>query len=111
MKYQSEKNALSSVLTSELASSVYAVTVGSESLYRKVSACTLLPRIVDARNTFSRLVKRIGTVDSWNKFQDGTADPIITGNCDGQPSAPGINFLYTLIHAPDLEGAANMAEG
>ncbi|KAL8805303.1 MAG: hypothetical protein Q9182_002071 [Xanthomendoza sp. 2 TL-2023] len=92
-KYQSEKNALSSVLTSELASSVYALTVGSESLYRKVPACDLLPRIVDARTKFSSLVKRIGTVDSWNKFQDGTADPIITGNCNGQPPAQGINFL------------------
>ncbi|KAL8680261.1 MAG: hypothetical protein Q9186_003557 [Xanthomendoza sp. 1 TL-2023] len=101
-KYQSEKNALSSVLTSELASVVYALTVGSESLYRKVPACDLLPRIVDARTKFSSLVKRIGTVDSWNKFQDGTADPIITGNCDGQPPARGINFLYLLATPMNL---------
>ncbi|KAL8729902.1 MAG: hypothetical protein Q9166_004459 [cf. Caloplaca sp. 2 TL-2023] len=77
--YEAEKAALSSVLTSEYASNVYALTIGSESLYRGITACDLLPRIVDARNTFGKLVKRVGTVDSWNKFQDGTADPIVSG--------------------------------
>ncbi|KAI4282195.1 MAG: hypothetical protein L6R38_003107 [Xanthoria sp. 2 TBL-2021] len=91
--YDSEKATLATVLTSEYASTVYALTVGSESLYREVDACELLPRIVDARSTFGNIVKRVGTVDSWNKFADGTADPIITGNCDGKASVPGITFL------------------
>lgn len=92
--YDSEKATLATVLTSEYSSTVYALTVGSESLYREVDACELLPRIVDARSTFGNIVKRVGTVDSWNKFADGTADPIITGNCDGKASVPGITFLY-----------------
>ncbi|KAL9640641.1 MAG: hypothetical protein Q9204_000630 [Flavoplaca sp. TL-2023a] len=91
--YKAEKAALLKILTSQYTSTVYALTIGSESLYRGVDACDLFPRIVDARSTFGSIVKRVGTVDSWNKFQDGTADPIITGNCDGQPSVPGTTFL------------------
>ncbi|KAL8839026.1 MAG: hypothetical protein Q9176_004702 [Flavoplaca citrina] len=91
--YEAEKAALVKILTSQYTFTVYALTIGSESLYRGVDACDLFPRIVDARSTFGSIVKRVGTVDSWNKFQDGTADPIITGNCDGQPSLPGTTFL------------------
>ncbi|KAL8851259.1 MAG: hypothetical protein Q9221_003789 [Calogaya cf. arnoldii] len=93
--YDSEKAALDTVLTENpgYASTMYALTVGSESLYREVDACDLLPRIVDARTKFGNRVKRVGTVDSWNKFADGTADPIITGNCGGQASVPGVTFL------------------
>ncbi|KAL8984548.1 MAG: hypothetical protein Q9205_001501 [Flavoplaca limonia] len=76
--YEAEKAALVKILTSQYTSTVYALTIGSESLYRGVDACDLFPRIVDARSTFGSIVKRVGTVDSWNKFQDGTADPIIT---------------------------------
>ncbi|KAL8787165.1 MAG: hypothetical protein Q9213_002381 [Squamulea squamosa] len=101
-KYLSEKQALSSVLTSGYAPTVYALTVGSESLYRGVDACELLPRIVDAKNTFGNTVKRIGTVDSWNKFQDGTADPIITGKCPRKD--PNINNA-TATYLDDLQQA------
>ncbi|KAL8945424.1 MAG: hypothetical protein Q9211_000058 [Gyalolechia sp. 1 TL-2023] len=76
--YDSEKAALQDVLTSEYAPYVYALTTGSESLYRGVSAQELLPRINDTKTSFFKLVPRIGTVDSWNKFQDRTADPILT---------------------------------
>lgn len=76
--YDSEKAALLSDLTSEYAPYVYALTIGSESLYRGVSAEELLPRIKDAKTTFGKLVPRIGTVDSWNKFADGAADAILT---------------------------------
>ncbi|KAL8906748.1 MAG: hypothetical protein Q9171_006141 [Xanthocarpia ochracea] len=92
-KYESEYETLSSVLTSEYASTVYALTVGSESLYREVDACELLPRIHEVRNKFGNIVKRVGTVDSWNKFQDGTADPIITGICENKDPVPGVTFL------------------
>ncbi|KAL8902488.1 MAG: hypothetical protein Q9207_004664 [Kuettlingeria erythrocarpa] len=76
--YDSEKAALLPDLTSEYAPYVYALTIGSESLYRGVSAEDLLPRIKDAKTTFGKLVSRIGTVDSWNKFADGAADAILT---------------------------------
>lgn len=82
--YESERNALKGVLNSGNSASVYGITVGSESLYRGVSAFELLPRIKNAIAEFGKFTKRVGTVDSWNKFQDGTADPIITG---------GVKFL------------------
>ena len=82
--YDSESAALKAVLTTKYSSTVYALTVGSESLYRGVKASELLPRIQKAAADFGKITKRVGTVDSWNKFQDGTADQIITS---------GIGFL------------------
>ncbi|KAL8929770.1 MAG: hypothetical protein Q9208_000914 [Pyrenodesmia sp. 3 TL-2023] len=76
--YDAEKAALLSDLTPEYAPFVYALTIGSESLYRNVTAEELLPRIKDAKTEFGKLVPRIGTVDSWNKFADGAADAILT---------------------------------
>ncbi|MCJ1226032.1 glycoside hydrolase 3 protein, partial [Toensbergia leucococca] len=58
--------------------SVYAITVGSEALYRgSVTADQLLLNITDMQKAFPD--KLIGYADSWNKFQDGTANPLITG--------------------------------
>lgn len=37
---------------------------------------------------------RVGTADSWNKFQDGTADPLLSGQCDGVKPVTGVKFLY-----------------
>ncbi|KAL9585198.1 MAG: hypothetical protein Q9212_001663 [Teloschistes hypoglaucus] len=91
--YESEKAALLPVLTSKYGNTVYALTVGSESLYRGVSACDVFSAIDDARTTFGSIVKRVGTADSWNKFQDGTADPILTGDCPGPKPRPGVTFL------------------
>ncbi|KAL8970562.1 MAG: hypothetical protein Q9197_003748 [Variospora fuerteventurae] len=87
--YESEKAALEPVLSSKFAPYVYALVTGSESLYRNVSAQELLPRIRDTKETFGKRVHRIGTVDSWNKFQDGTADDILTS---GVPT-----FLYAKV--------------
>ena len=57
---------------------VEAITVGSESLYRgDLSADKLLKRIKQVQNEFPKMT--VGTVDSWNKFADGTADPLIQG--------------------------------
>ncbi|PYH95948.1 glycoside hydrolase [Aspergillus ellipticus CBS 707.79] len=54
------------------------ITVGSECLYRKsLSAQQLLSRIQQVQNQFPSIT--VGTVDSWNKFADGTADPIVQG--------------------------------
>lgn len=74
---------------SQYESTIYAATVGSESLYRYqqdqstgLSADALLNQIQKFNtqlksNGLSGKVK-VGTADSWNKYQDGTADPIIT---------------------------------
>lgn len=57
---------------------VRAITVGSECLYRgSLSAPDLLNRIQQVQKAFPKV--QVGTVDSWNKFNDGTADPIIQG--------------------------------
>ncbi|OOG00971.1 glycoside hydrolase family 17 protein [Aspergillus carbonarius ITEM 5010] len=57
---------------------VTAITVGSECLYRgSITAQKLLSRIQQVQNQFKTVT--VGTVDSWNKFADGTANPIIQG--------------------------------
>ncbi|MCJ1254302.1 glycoside hydrolase 3 protein [Lignoscripta atroalba] len=77
--YAADKAALQSALSNESnAAAVYAITVGSEALYRgTLTADALLSKIQDMQETFPDIL--IGTADSWNKYQDGTADPIITG--------------------------------
>ncbi|KAL4942333.1 hypothetical protein BDV06DRAFT_192386 [Aspergillus oleicola] len=57
---------------------IHAITVGSECLYRgDIDAGKLLKRINQVKDEFPGV--RVGTVDSWNKFADGSADPIIQG--------------------------------
>ena len=52
------------------------MTVGSESLYRgNFTGDELAAKISDMRSSAPDF--RYGTADSWNKFQDGTADPVI----------------------------------
>jgi glucan 1,3-beta-glucosidase len=47
-------------------------------LYRNdLTAQELLDMINDMQSTFSSIL--VGTADSWNKYADGTADPLITG--------------------------------
>ncbi|KAL9112219.1 MAG: hypothetical protein Q9187_007803, partial [Circinaria calcarea] len=77
--YNADKSALQSALSdSRNMAAVQAITVGSEALYREsLTAEALLSKIQDMQKTFPSLT--IGTADSWNKFQDGTADPIIKG--------------------------------
>lgn len=61
---------------------VYAVTVGSETMYRGTfTSAELLQRINDVRGILAEGIK-IGTADSWNKYADGTADAVIKGNVD-----------------------------
>lgn len=61
---------------------VYAITVGSESLYRgNFTGETLLEKIKDTKSAVGSGFK-VGTADSWNKFMDGTADALITGGAD-----------------------------
>lgn len=60
---------------------VYAITVGSESLYRKSFTGPELMKLIQKTQKALPGFK-VGTADSWNKFQDGTADAIITGGVD-----------------------------
>jgi glucan 1,3-beta-glucosidase len=61
---------------------VYAITVGSESLYRgNFTGPELLTKILDVKTAVGSGFK-VGTADSWNKFQDGTADALIKGGAD-----------------------------
>ncbi|RAL64973.1 hypothetical protein DID88_001563 [Monilinia fructigena] len=61
---------------------VYAITVGSESLYRgNFTGDELLEKIKDVKTALNGRFK-VGTADSWNKYADGTADPVIKGGVD-----------------------------
>lgn len=60
---------------------VYAITVGSETLYRGTfTGNTLLQKINQVKTMFPTI--KIGTADSWNKYADGTADPVIQGGVE-----------------------------
>jgi len=64
---------------------VEACTVGSETLYRgNFTGQQLLSKIQTVQKMFPTVT--VGTADSWNKFADGTADPLITG---------GVTYLLT----------------
>lgn len=60
---------------------VYAVTVGSETLYRgNFTGEQLMDKINDMKHSLPDV--KIGTADSWNKFADGTGDAVIKGGVD-----------------------------
>jgi len=66
----------------QYAEQVYAITVGSESLYRgNFTGKDLMAKIQDVKTATGGKFK-VGTADSWNKYQDGTADPLINGGVD-----------------------------
>lgn len=55
---------------------MHAITVGSESLYRQTyTAAQLVAKIADLRAAAPSF--RYGTADSWNRYADGTADPLV----------------------------------
>jgi len=61
---------------------VYAITVGSETLYRgNFTGEQLLEKIQDVKTALNGDFK-VGTADSWNKYMDGTADAVIKGGAD-----------------------------
>lgn len=85
------------------AAAIYAITVGSEALYRKsvnqggMSAQDLLAKISDMKNTFPNV--KVGTVDSWNVFQDGTADSIVQS---------GLKFMSVMTSLDDSANHGSM---
>ena len=75
--YKTDKAALQAHIPGN-ADAVYAITVGSETLYRgNFTGPELLTHINDMKKAFPSV--KVGTADSWNKYQDGTADALITG--------------------------------
>jgi glucan 1,3-beta-glucosidase len=61
---------------------VYAVTVGSETLYRgNFTGPTLWAKMQAVKTALGGKI-RVGTADSWNKYADGTADAVIQGGPD-----------------------------
>jgi glucan 1,3-beta-glucosidase len=66
----------------EYVNELYGVSVGSETLYRKVfDGEQLLQKILEIKNVLPDEVHRIGTADTWNKIVDGTADAVVA-HCD-----------------------------
>lgn len=60
---------------------ISAITVGSETLYRgNFTGPELLAKINDVKKQLPGV--RVGTADSWNKYDDGTADALIHGGVD-----------------------------
>lgn len=65
----------------QYAEQVYAITVGSETMYRgNFTGPELLEKIQDVKSVVPQF--KVGTADSWNKYQDGTADALIAGGAD-----------------------------
>lgn len=64
-------------VASQYKDTIYAVTVGSETLYRgNFTGSQLKDKISTVKAALPSGIK-VGTADSWNKFADGTGDPII----------------------------------
>jgi glucan 1,3-beta-glucosidase len=105
---------------------VYAVTVGSETLYRGTfTGQQLLGKINDVKSILPNV--KIGTADSWNKYADGTADPVIKGGVDllmanafaywqGKNVGSGAEFTYfddiqqALGHIQEISGSLDGIE-
>lgn len=76
---ESFNNDLSAIaaVAEEYSDTIYAVTVGSETLYRgNFTGDELKSKIEKVKSELPSGIK-VGTADSWNKFADGTADPIL----------------------------------
>ncbi|QIX02470.1 hypothetical protein AMS68_007987 [Peltaster fructicola] len=75
--YQADKKAVTTYVP-QYQDQVYAITVGSEALYRgSLTAQQLLDKINDIKSALPNT--KVGTVDSWNLWNNGTGDAILTG--------------------------------
>ncbi|KAI1335332.1 glycoside hydrolase family 17 protein [Xylariaceae sp. FL0016] len=84
--FQSDKEA-AVTYAQQYPAQVKAITVGSESLYRgNFTGEELLDKINIVKKALGDTDLKVGTADSWNKFADGTADPLVAG---------GVDFLLT----------------
>ena len=105
---------------------VYAVTVGSETLYRGTfTGPQLFGKINDVKSILPNV--KVGTADSWNKFADGTADALIKGGVEilmanafsywqGKNVGGGAEFTYfddvqqALGHIQEISGSLDGIE-
>ncbi|KAF2461119.1 putative glucan 1,3-beta-glucosidase [Lineolata rhizophorae] len=79
--FEADTSAITAV-ADEYQDNIYAVTVGSETLYRgNFTGEELLDKINTVKDQLPSSIK-VGTADSWNKFDDGTADAVIRGGVD-----------------------------
>ncbi|TKA67101.1 hypothetical protein B0A55_09626 [Friedmanniomyces simplex] len=125
--YAADKAAIQTY-ANQYADQVYAVTVGSETLYRgNFTGEQLLEKINDVKSILPSSVK-IGTADSWNKYADGTADALISsGKVDillanafsywqGKEVGAGATYTYfddlqqALGHIQSLSGSMDKIE-
>lgn len=78
--FQADKKALTTYVP-QYKDQVYAVTVGSETLYRgNFSGEQLLAKINDIKSALPGT--KIGTADSWNMWAQGTGDAVLRGGVD-----------------------------
>jgi glucan 1,3-beta-glucosidase len=78
--FKADRDALKAAMVGK-ENSVYAITVGSETLYRgNFTGPELLSHINDIKSDHPGV--KVGTADSWNKYTDGTADALITGGVE-----------------------------
>jgi glucan 1,3-beta-glucosidase len=61
---------------------VYAVTVGSETMYRKNFTGAQLATMMQQTKSALNGMFKIGTADTWNVYADGTADAVIQSKPD-----------------------------
>jgi glucan 1,3-beta-glucosidase len=123
--FTADKEALSNYAT-QYTDQVYAVTVGSETLYRgNFTGAQLLSKINDVKAILPNT--KVGTADSWNKYADGTADAVIKGGVDilmanafsywqGKEVGSGAEFTYfddiqqALARIQQISGSLNGIE-
>ena len=123
--FNADKVALSNYATN-YEEQVYAVTVGSETLYRgNFTGPELLGKINDVKSILPNT--KVGTADSWNKYADGTADAVIKGGVDilmanafsywqGKNVGSGAEFTYfddiqqALAHIQQVAGSLDNIE-
>ena len=123
--FNADKQALSTYVP-QYPDQVYAVTVGSETLYRGTfTGPELLEKINDVKAILPNT--KLGTADSWNKYADGTADAVIKGGVDllmanafaywqGQNVGSGAEYTYfddvqqALGHIQEVAGSLDSIE-
>ncbi|KAI9708988.1 MAG: hypothetical protein M1812_007801 [Candelaria pacifica] len=72
---QKEKDALKDIVP-QFKDVIYAVTVGSESLYRRALTGEQLNSIIGDVRTLIGSDMKVGSADSWNNYTDGAASPL-----------------------------------
>jgi glucan 1,3-beta-glucosidase len=79
--YGKEKAAIDAADVTQYGDTLYGITIGSEGLYRGTyHADDLLGWIADMQNSYPNT--KLGTADSWNCWNNGSMDSIITSGIE-----------------------------